>query len=162
MRLLLLIVAGREGYRSYLARTCTYERLSIGDRRRSSTRGNKLGFCFLSLSQFSILRWRTGGSSTASAFTGPSASSIPTTVSHVRSWQIEWSIVDAGAYGSPLCVAGPMYQQEFWMFGEHTLADLKDRIRCPVDFNIVGKQQVSSWSNLFVICRSRRSANEFR
>jgi hypothetical protein len=35
-----------------------------------------------------------------------------------------------------------MYQQEFWMLGEHTLADLKDRVRCPVDFNIVGKQQV--------------------
>jgi len=39
-------------------------------------------------------------------------------------------------------VQRPMYQQEFWMLGEHTLADLKDRIRCPVDFNIVGKQQV--------------------
>ena len=37
---------------------------------------------------------------------------------------------------------GPMYQHEFWMLGEQTLADLKDRIKCPVDFNIVGKQQV--------------------
>lgn len=39
-------------------------------------------------------------------------------------------------------VGRPSYQQEFYLLGEHTLADLKDRIRCPVDYNIVGKQQV--------------------
>jgi hypothetical protein len=39
---------------------------------------------------------------------------------------------------------GPMYQQELWLLGDHTLADLKDRIRCPVDFNIVGKQQAGT------------------
>ena len=43
-------------------------------------------------------------------------------------------------------MSGPMYQQEIWMLGEHSLADLKDRIRCPVDFNIVGRQQAGSWS----------------
>jgi len=46
-----------------------------------------------------------------------------------------------------------MYQQEFWMLGEHTLADLKDRVRCPVDFNIVGKQQVLYSTGLIDCCK---------
>jgi snRNA-activating protein complex subunit 3 len=33
------------------------------------------------------------------------------------------------------------YTQEIWMLGDHTLADLRDSIKCTVDLNIVGDRQ---------------------
>jgi len=36
------------------------------------------------------------------------------------------------------------YSQEIWLLGNHTLADLKDRVWCPADLNVVGSQQVDT------------------
>jgi len=36
------------------------------------------------------------------------------------------------------------YSQEIWLLGHHTLADLRERIWCPADLNVVGAQQVDT------------------
>ena len=33
--------------------------------------------------------------------------------------------------------------QEIWLLGHHTLADIREKIWCPTDLNVVGAQQVS-------------------
>jgi len=36
------------------------------------------------------------------------------------------------------------YSQEVWLLGNHTLADLRDKVWCPADLNVVGAQQVDT------------------
>lgn len=36
------------------------------------------------------------------------------------------------------------YSQEIWLLGTNTLADLRDRIWCPTDLNVVGSQQIDT------------------
>ena len=36
------------------------------------------------------------------------------------------------------------YSQEIWLLGHHTLADIREKIWCPTDLNVVGAQQVFS------------------
>ena len=35
------------------------------------------------------------------------------------------------------------YSQEIWLLGHHTLADIREKIWCPTDLNVVGAQQVA-------------------
>jgi len=38
------------------------------------------------------------------------------------------------------------YSQEIWLLGHHTLADIREKIWCPTDLNVVGAQQVDTVS----------------